>query len=129
MCLIVNKIRHLRLKPKIAKKDILCYKVLTLKSDDIQELRLTSPYMGDTVFSYKSTNCDKKCLIADHFEEHPRLAENKFVIHHAIHSYRKIDDVIIYNNQIVVCAYIPKGTKYWVGKHGEFASERINFIF
>lgn len=28
MCLIVNRFRHIRLKHKVAEKDIVCYKIL-----------------------------------------------------------------------------------------------------
>lgn len=125
MCLVINRIRHLRLKPKIARKDILCYKILKINYyDNSDSVKLVTPFQREPVFSHP----DEHCLIADNFEEHPNLVENEFVIHHGIHSYRK--NAICRNyGDMVVCAYIPKGAKYWIGKYGEFVSERICFGF
>ena len=48
MCLIVNKFRHWNKKPKTAKKDILCYKVL-----EFRNFILTTPFQGRIVKNFR----------------------------------------------------------------------------
>lgn len=130
MCLIVNK----KLCPngyKIAKKNIPCYKVL-LKT---YSGRFETPCRHETV---DITNGIK----ADEFQTKASVSviRSDNLIHKGVHSctnleraYRLQNNVIytrnlyLYVGAVVLKAYIPKGTKYWVGEGHEFCSERIIF--
>lgn len=117
MCLIIKRIRHLNGKAKIAKRDILCFKVLHIRASGelqtpFQEMLITKDFI-------------KNGLCAD-FLGVP--AVNGYIFH-GIHSYKDIQRAFdaAYRSDCVVCAYIPKGTKYWIGEHGQYVSECIKF--
>lgn len=114
MCLTVNRIRHSNGMAKIAKRNIPCYKVLTITYDGY----LRTPHM----FCAISQDTIQKGMIADAFE----YTSEFFIISHGIHSYKKRPKDIT-SHHIVVNAYIPKGTRYWIGRDGDYASQCIKF--
>lgn len=126
MCLIVNK----KLCPngyKIAKKNIPCYKVLLKKHSG----RFETPYIRQTV--------DIKIGIeADSFQKKPDIGNR---IMKGVHSCTNLERAYILQNTyfnsinnyvycgvVILKAYIPKGTRYWIGENHEFCSERIVFV-
>lgn len=111
MCIIVTK------SPKIAKEDIIAYKVLEIRSNDF----LCTP------FQYMSIEFNKLYTDARQEQEQECFGQITFGVYHLFSS---IEDAILfkeyaqnayatkYNKSvfIVVKAIIPKGTKYYVGK-------------
>jgi len=141
MCLRISRWHHPFLKPKIARKDIPCYKVLlfsnvhgsNLKDTKFQGLelwRIETPQTGRLV----TQNAFYEGLIAEGYpsilELNNMYKENE-VGQGAIHSfsYKKLKklQILCSYNYAVLLAYIPKGTKYYIGKDGDYASERIKF--
>lgn len=135
MCLIINK-KACPNGYKIAKKNIPCYKILMKISS-----KYKTPYREATVnvkigleanyFQEKPHNC----VVADYAL---RTIYTELRIEHGIHSYinlkaakketkRIILSWVASSNIKILKAYIPKGTKYWVGENHEFCSERIVF--
>lgn len=125
MCLIIDK-KQCPKGYKIAKKNIPCYKVL-LKT---YLGRFETPYIRQTVDI-------KTGIEADYFQTQPR---NEIRIDKGVHSctnlkrastlqysYINTINIYVYYGVQILKAYIPKGTRYWVGKHHEFCSERIVF--
>jgi hypothetical protein len=124
MCLIVKRIRHLNGKAKIAKRDIPCLKILLFSPS---EKKLTTPYQRTPITELEV----KDGLYADQF-----VYQTKFRnIENGIHSYKKKypffgSTARMYPKgayTIAVNAYIPKGTKYWIGEGGQYVSECIKF--
>jgi len=124
MCLIIKRIRHLNKKAKIAKRDIPCLKVLLFSS---MEKKLMTPCQRTPVTELEIKNG----LYADQF-----VYQTKFkIIENGIYSYKKeylFYDItnhmyLKYPYTIAVNAYIPKGTKYWIGRGGMYVSECIKF--
>lgn len=116
MCLTVKRIRHLNGKPKIAKRNIPCFKVLYMHTSG----RLCTPFQNTPV----KRDSIESGLYADSLDF---MINGE--IYHGIHSYkdaRKAFGTTIYCD-CIVCAYIPKGTKYWIGKGGVYVSECIKF--
>lgn len=101
MCLIVKKIRHLNNVPKIAKRNIPCFKVLWLSSTG----QLATPYQETPI----TVDVLGHGLYADFLD-----AFKNGEIDHGIHSFKKAKQAfeVITSTEIVVRAYIPKGTKY-----------------
>lgn len=136
MCLIVNRFRHWRLKPKIAKKDILCYKVFKIRSvEDSSYMTLTTPYQ------HCFTKNLEKSMIPDYFQKevfkNERTKQN--IIDHGMHSYKNIiaaRNTVLeltewrYSDSIytIVPCYIPQGSKYWIGYGGEYCSQILKFL-
>lgn len=125
MCLIVDR-KQCPNGYKIAKKNIPCYKVLLKTSSG----RFETPHMRKTVNT-------KTSIEADSFQKNPNMNE---YIKKGIHSCTNLERAYMLQNayfnsinNYVYCgvviqkAYIPKGTKYWVGENHEFCSERIVF--
>ena len=117
MCLIIKRIRHLNGKAKIAKRDIPCLKVLLFSPS---EKKLMTPYQQTPITELEI----KDGLYADQF-----VYQTKFRnIENGIHSYKKKYPFFgIASHTIAVNAYIPKGTKYWIGEGGKYVSECIKF--
>ena len=141
MCLRISRWHHPFLKPKIARTDIPCYKVLlfnnvhgsNLKDTKFQGLelwRIETPQIRMLI----TQNTFYEGLIAEGYpsilELNNMYKENE-VRQGAIHSfsYKKLKKLqILYSyNYVVLLAYIPKGTKYYIGKDGDYASEMIKF--
>lgn len=119
MCLVVNKLRHWRNKPKIAKRDIRCYKVFLSVNDNT--------FMSPHQFSGLHWDQIRDCYESKVFDEVHTSKDH--CVFSAIHSYKtyKLAMSKADKNTIIIACYIPKGTKYWIGKYGDYASERIKF--
>ena len=129
MCLIIDK-KQCPKGYKIAKKNILCYKMLLVTIGG----NLETPTMRCRVSTPES-------LVADTFqtEAYCDFPEGIEYVEKGIHSYTTLKKAkqikeswecclsSFYKKVIIKKAYIPKGTKYWVGKGHEFCSERIVF--
>lgn len=113
MCLNISRFRHPTLKPKKARRNIPCYKILSMRPNG----RLETPYW-DTPVTFDDVD---NGLRADFFQTTP----TDMCIEHAIHSYKR-PPVCYFTNCIVVKCYIPRGALYWSGRE-EYASEMIVF--
>ena len=120
MCLKLSRFRHPTMKPKKARRNIPCYKVLVMWEDG----KLMTPFT-DTLVAFDDID---NGLRADFFQTIPEEYGSGVYIENAIHSYKRPPTNHIRNfaNSIVVKCYIPKGTLYWCGR-GEYASEMIRF--
>ena len=119
MCLELKKYS----KPKIAKKDIICYKALLKLDDGI----LRTPYQNSPIKIgeiYQSNIINKNCKIEI-----------------GIHSFENIEDILRWVNRCYLSIYlerllkvkciIPKGAKYYKGMFLEFnsyASNELKYI-
>jgi hypothetical protein len=136
MCLIVNRFRHWQLKPKVAKKNILCYKILEIDiADETYNYKklIRTPYQGDLIKSFD------KCITPDYFQEEFKMGE-QLIIEHGIHSFRNITAAKNRNLElsigrlpndiqyVIAFCYIPKGTKYWIGRDCDYCSECLMFV-
>ena len=130
MCLIVNK-KQCPNGYKIAKKNIPCYKVLLKRCDGAFE----TPFRKQIVDITTGIEADK-------FQTKPMhsIIMSDLLIWRGIHSHTNLAsahktqntyfiglNIYIHVGVVVLKAYIPKGTKYWVGKDHDFCSERIVF--
>lgn len=116
MCLITNN------SEQIAKEDITCYKVVSLK-----DKKLLSFYYD---FEYILNNLYKTTITFIHCQ-----AEGYICIEEAFHSYKSLRRAmeilyarLIYNdNNVVVKCIIPKGAKYYQNNQC-FASNQLIII-
>jgi len=130
MCLVVKKIRHLNNKPKIAKKDIICYKMFR-----VNKLGLQSPYRG-TIWNC-GDNIKNGYMNADNFQMMPEDG----MINNGLHSFRKLEKPTDcpYTKYIIkmtkdddcvtVCCIIPKGSRYWIGRDNDYCSEKLYLMY
>ena len=134
MCLIIKRIKHLTLKPKKAKKDIIAYKLLTPRP--LLDDGLLSNDLYLTPFRHCIVNI-KKPFICNVFDTPHLYSNNKeYFINFGIHTYKNIRSIkkkynishIPKGSFAIFKCIIPEGTLYWVGKYGEYASERIEFV-
>ena len=109
MCFIVSFTKRYE-QPKIARRDIPCYKVLAWENDD-EACAVIYP------FRYKVGE------IQDRVEIDPIFYTEHAKINRGYHSYKK-DKPFRGCNALFV---IPKGTKYWANKE-EYVSERIKLV-
>lgn len=133
MCLIIDK-KQCPNGYKVAKKNIPCYKVLLkncsgrfetpciklpvdiktgIEADEFQ----LEPYAAITESTIANVRIDKGIHSCTNLER-ARIMQNTYLC---------VINVYCYVGVIIRKAYIPKGTKYWVGKNHEFCSERIIF--
>lgn len=130
MCLLVDFYMHPDAKPLIAEKNIPCYKLVELEKPSItinkSAYRIIAPCMRNDIF----VHCASVYYSATEFQTKPIDGE----ITKAIHSLRtnpfEGDRLmpLAQLNRRLMCAYIPKGTKYWIGKDNDYASECIYFM-
>lgn len=142
MCLRISRWHHPFLKPKVARKDIPCYKVLNLKLLNKEALKYT-PYKNLDAWSIV-TPCVEEIITKEtiwsglYVDERwgnrlfpsNNIDKDTVITVGAIHSYSyrtKLEALPPSLNYIRVMAYIPKGTKYYIGKDGDYASEMIKF--
>lgn len=140
MCLVIDQNFHKDLKPKIAEKNIVCYKILKVVDKKLcapydhndNEIDIKKEYISDAFEIYPTKNLD----VSDYYEEFmvPAIFPE---INHAIHTYCNKP---IKNKNIkfskekykVFECIIPKGTLYWKGEGTysipTYASEKIKFI-
>ena len=126
MCLYKNKKHHPFNRPLIAEEDIVCYKQLDTS-------RFTDGYITPCTYSEVPKECLKKKI--------PFKAEilNKFMFiwRHVLgfsnvvtdgfihsHAHAPLNSFLYYTFQCI----IPKGTKYFIGSHDDYASEQIIFV-
>lgn len=132
MCLVVKKLRHLNNKPKIAKKDIICYKMFR-----VTKLGLQSPIRG--IIWNCGDNIKNGYMSADNFQMMPEDG----IINKGLHSFRKVekptdcsytqymidqmknvDDCVT----VTACCIIPKGSRYWIGRDNDYCSESLYLL-
>ena len=118
MCLNLNLFG---LVPRIAFKDIKCYKVLN-------EVYY---FNAGTVFETPYT-CSR-IRIGNTYNS--RLVRNGFSVEDGLHSFSSIKGASLLakgsNNSIIVECVIPKGTMYYKGefwKHGSYASKKLTYL-
>ena len=112
MCLITTKDI-----PEIAQEDIVCYKIYILIEDE-----LLSPYQGSPAPAInKVTNT---LLDRAYLSKYTAV----YMVGRGFHSFKYLDDLIeeldfwlSFDIKIFKCI-IPKGTKYYEGKFGDFPS-------
>lgn len=116
MCLYTSHV-----KPKVAKEDIICYKIMYYKPRNVH--KAISIYQG---FRYKLGTLYKSELIYHIYK----------TVHEGFHSYKNLKDAI--NKRLLISRYlkeikifkciIPKGSTYYVGIYSgvhSFASNKI----
>lgn len=126
MCLYKNKKHHPFNRPLIAEEDIVCYKQLEIS-------RFTNGYTTPCTYSVVPAECLKKKV--------PFKAEilNKFIFiwRHVLGFSNVVTDGFIHShvhsplNSFLFCTFqciIPKGTKYFIGIHDDYASEQVIFV-
>jgi len=112
MCLDILKPKHPDKisEPKIAKKDIVCYKVFRLFSEG----RIESPYQNVDYELKKKKKSNLVCYMNPVTQS----------VNIGIHSFIHLDDAIDESNDwsthgmVVVKCVIPKGAKYYTGVFG-----------
>lgn len=128
MCLTKNKKHHPFNRPLIAEEDIVCYKQLCVN------------YRNEFITPYTRVPVPVKCIQKNKRKRIPFKAEivNKFrfIWSHVFGFSNVVTDGFIHtfssaplyllNNRFLECV-IPKGTKYFVGENGDYASEQIIF--
>ena len=129
MCLIKDEKHHPFNRPLIAEEDIVCYKQLYVD------------YKGETFTPYTSILVPTKCIQKNKKKRVPFKAEilNKweFIWRHVFGFSNVVADGFIHTfssaplycslgwgDRVFQCI-IPKGTKYFIGLDGEYASEQI----
>ena len=124
MCLVKNKKYHPFNRPLIAKEDIVCYKKLGQDGENIYTTPCTDTQVPieciQNKIPFKAQILSKFKFIWKHVFGFGRFVEDGF-----IHSFQEDDG---YSNYAVFKCIIPKGTKYFVGYDGVYASEQIVFI-
>lgn len=126
MCLYKDKKHHPFNRPLVAEEDIICYKQL-------ETVYLTDRYVTPYTYSMVPTDCLN--------EKVPFKAEiiNKaqFIWRHILGFSNVVTDGFIHScvDNLPPCfphttfkCIIPKGTKYFVGEHRDYASEQIIFV-
>ena len=119
MCMTIKPRKHQNNEPKVAKRNIRCYKILYF---DKGINKYYTPVMHFEVTS--------NTLECESFSNEPTNNE----VCHGIHTFSNIFGcfmdflTIRIFDKIHICikrSIIPKGTRYWVGKGGCYCSERI----
>jgi hypothetical protein len=124
MCLFKDEKYHPHCRPLIAEEDIVCYKQVDRCSCGLYE----TPY----TYTIIPTECIEnkvpfKAKIDDKFE---------FFCNHILGTSLIVNDGFIHVykcpryqfGQITFKCIIPKGTKYFIGLHGDLAGKKIIFL-
>lgn len=119
MCLITTKDI-----PEIAQEDIVCYKLYKLRDN-----KLLSPYrevVAPNINEVTNTVLDRACVFS-YKGNHVNYSVSR-----GFHSYKNISNskeelrfwihFLAYSNVRIFKCIIPKGTKYYEGKFGDFPS-------
>ena len=124
MCLLKNQKFHPHNRPLVAKEDIVCYKKLkefvkniyfTPCADTqvpIECIQDKVPFRAEIFYKFR--------FIWRHILGFSNWVEDGF-----IHSFQEDDG---YRGYETFKCIIPKGTKYFIGEDGDYASERIIFL-
>ena len=131
MCLVKDKRYHVFNRPLVAEEDIVCYKQLYVNCNS----EIVTPYTNIPV--------PTKCIQKNKKKRIPFKAEIvnkwKFIWRHVFGFSNVVADGFIHTfssaplyqslgwgDRVFQCI-IPKGTKYFIGLDGEYASEQIIF--
>ena len=124
MCLI-----SIQKKPFIAKEDIVCYKYLFEDNGN-----LITPYANEKVCKSQNIigNKQKPSLLDRFFPQKEKMQaydgqEHISITQGYIHTYYSINRLLMSAPRYakIFSCIIPKGTKYWVGEAGDYASTKI----
>jgi hypothetical protein len=132
MCLDLKKFGHRNNEPKVAKKDIVCYKMFKLTENGLE-----SPFRHTKWNKDKIKNC---CITADCFQTTPHISpDGSRYITNGLHCYRHSpysDDPyktfqyrLLYPDCIVVMCVIPSGSRYWIGRDDDYCSEKLYLMY
>ena len=124
MCLFKSLVLHPHNRPLIADRDIICYKKVK--------------QVGKNAYITPCTNAPIpiECIQNKVPFEAQILSKFKFIWRHVFGFGRFVEDGFIHtyqeDNGWRICevfeCIIPKGTKYFVGVQGDYASEKIIFL-
>ena len=124
MCLFKDKGFHPHNRPLIAKEDIVCYKKLQLVGNNIYITPFTDTQVPIECIQdkvpFEAIILHKFNFIWRHIFGFGNLVVDGF-----IHTFQEDDGRRSYK---VFKCIIPKGTKYFIGKERDYASERIIFL-
>jgi hypothetical protein len=116
MCLIIDRKKHILLRPKISLFPIKVYKILYTNLSG----ELITPYMG-----YQINFINKKCVLSAKFN----IINDFSAINEGIHAYYKFHIAKSDVNDLYKCkiykAIIPPFTKYFYGIKGEIVAEKM----
>lgn len=122
MCLVKSEIHKKDFsKPFIAEKDIIVYKTLDHRNSFTGEKRLCTPYRYHPI-----SFTDGKCVMAGNLE-----CENEIGVNIGFHSYvnegkAKISCKAFTETKMTKhWSIIPKGSKYFLGKHEDIVSNNL----
>lgn len=131
MCLIKDKIHHPFNRPLVAEEDMVCYKQLYVNWQG----KIATPYTNTLIpikciqknkrkrIPFKAEIINKFEFIWDHVLGFSHMVEDGF-----IHTFSSVPPYYGLNrNERVIKCIIPKGTKYFIGNDGDYASEQIIF--
>lgn len=117
MCLSINKKFHKNNKPLKAEKDIRVYKCL-----DVNQFGITTPFM------YYPINFEEgKCILTSR----KLKVTSEDTIIEGIHAYCTKERATVTSSMFpetgttIFKAFIPKGTKYFIGDNGDIVSEKL----
>lgn len=114
-------------KPKVALRDIVCYKIF-----DYSKGRLITPFRGMEIEPTLLT-VNGGSIRAEDFQTVPiTWLDGRRNINVGIHSLRKITSykkMAPYMNcvltPVIVRCVIPAGTRYWIGNNNDYCSEEL----
>lgn len=102
--------------PKIAKKDIICYKVV-IKTED-----------GNYLSIYRGCHCKLNTVLRDKHFQMCSVWNTVDLAFHTIKSLSRAKRIFQYKDIYILKATIPKDTRYYQGKFDDsvsYASEKI----
>lgn len=126
MCLTKNKAYHPHNRPLKAKEDIVCYKAListyvpNLFRTPIMETELNVKFYMEFQIPYKAKKDNSFLFFTQHILGMGSVASDGFI--HTLSSSCTCPGYAVFK------CIIPKGTKYFIGNDGDYASEQIVFI-
>lgn len=114
MCLTLGKFPSIQAiknkKPKIAKEDIVVYKLLNKVGKEYSSFFRYMPYKQNTLYTvprFVKDSC--MCYASDNFYGY---------IEDGLHAYTKMHNFIAYRGKVCIKMTIPKGTKYYISDDG-----------
>ena len=124
MCLFKNQKFHPHNRPLVAEEDIICYKKLSRVREDIYLTPCTDTQVPieciQNKVPFKAIILHKLSFIWNHILGFGNFVEDGF-----IHTFQEADGYRMYETFKCI---IPKGTKYFIGRERDYASEEIIFL-
>ena len=124
MCLFKNGKYHPHNRPLIAEKDIVCYKQVGRYSCDLYETPYTYTIIPtqciENKVPFKAKICKKFRFFCYHILGTTSIAGDGFI---HVYTYPRYTFGLI-----TFKCMIPKGTKYFIGEHGDLAARKIIFL-